>query len=151
MTIEQLEDSPANKLLHNSCPLWRRLCAITYDSILLACVIFVLWIPVPFVPMDWAPLKIAQGLRLIYLVAVCFLFFGWFWTHGGQTLGMRSWKIRVVTNDMNPVNWLVAWRRYAASYISWLPLGAGFLWSIFDSQNRCWHDRMSSTHLIVDP
>ena len=44
---------------------------------------------------------IGQGnpFFLLYLLAVSFLFYGWFWTHGGQTLGMRSWKIKLISYE----------------------------------------------------
>ena len=77
-----------------------------------------------------------------------FGFFGWFWTHGGQTLGMRAWKIRVVTYSGQPLDWQQAFFRYMAAIISWLFLGAGFFAALLDAERLTWHDRFSRTRLI---
>jgi uncharacterized RDD family membrane protein YckC len=74
--------------------LLRRLAAIFYDSILLAAVLF-------FSTLIIMPLThghaIASGniLFKIYIYGICYLYFIWQWTHGGQTLGMLAWKIKL--------------------------------------------------------
>lgn len=87
-------------------------------------------------------------LQLYYLLAPL-LFFGWFWTHGGQTLGMRSWRIRVITLDGENLSWKHATSRYFAALLSWFSLGLGFLWVLFDRDNSSWHDKLSGTRLIM--
>ena len=77
-----------------------------------------------------------------------FLLFGWFWTHGGQTLGMRAWKIRVVTHDGYQLNWQQAFFRFVAAFVSLLVLFVGFLIALFDSNKLGWHDRFSRTRLV---
>ena len=83
---------------------------------------------------------------LVALVA--FGFYGWFWTHGGQTLGMRAWKLQLVRHDGESVNWLQAFFRFCYAIISWLPFGAGYLWMLIDKQKLSWHDRASKTYII---
>ena len=77
------------------------------------------------------------------------LFFGWFWTHGGQTLGMRSWRIRVVDSEGEAVGWGQALRRYLAALVSWGAAGLGFVWILFDRDGCSWHDRLSGTYLVM--
>ena len=77
------------------------------------------------------------------------LFFAWFWTHGGQTLGMRSWRIRVVDGQGEPIGWGQAVKRYIAAFFSWLVLGLGFVWVLFDRDACSWHDRLSGTYLVM--
>jgi uncharacterized RDD family membrane protein YckC len=127
--------------------LLRRLAAICYDSLLLLAVQFVAGLPLPLIPDDVRATPWAQHATLAYMLLVSYLFFGWFWTHGGQTLGMRAWRFRLVTDDGSPPGWGTAWRRFAWAMVSWAPAGAGFLWSLFDPQRRTWHDRLSATHL----
>lgn len=86
----------------------------------------------------------------IYLVGVSFLFFGWFWTHGGQTLGMRAWKIKILTPDGRAISWLQAAQRFFAALLSWLFFGLGFWWILFDKQKRSWHDRLSNSSVYFD-
>lgn len=83
-----------------------------------------------------------------YLLLVSFIFYGWFWTHGGQTLGLRAWKIAVLTADREPLNWKQALMRFCTALLSWLPLGLGFLWVLIDKDNKSWHDHLSKTYLF---
>ena len=131
------------------CSLWRRLGAIVYDGILLVCVIFIAWQPVPLLP-ETLPEIFSRVIRLGYLVLICFLFFGWFWCHGGQTLGMRAWKIKLVNStSLGAVTWRRAWRRFLMALLSWFTLGCGFLFSIFHPKNQTWHDSFSGTSIVL--
>ena len=126
----------------------RRLAAIGYDTLLLCGVLFLAGLPLPFIP---AAVRDNWGVQLIiqaYLILICLLFFGWFWTHGGQTLGMRAWRLKVVDADGSPVVWRSAVVRYFCAILSWAALGLGFWWSLVDREQLAWHDRMSRTRLI---
>ncbi len=79
------------------------------------------------------------------------LFFAGFWTHGGQTLGMRAWRIRLVGRGGGRVSWGQATLRFFAAIVSWLALGLGFLWALVDRERHAWHDRCSGTRLIRLP
>lgn len=130
--------------------LLRRLAAVCYDSLLLVAILFVAGLPLPLIP---EPLRAEPWVRyatLLYLLLVSFMFFGWFWTHGGQTLGMRAWRFRVVAEG-GELTWKLAWRRFAWSVISWAILGLGFLWSLFDPRGWTLHDRFSGTRLVRTP
>ena len=81
------------------------------------------------------------------LIVVAFLFYGWCWTHGGQTLGLRAWKLRVVTADGRALSWRDAGKRFMAAIALLLPPGLGFAWALLDSDKRCWHDRLSGTRI----
>jgi uncharacterized RDD family membrane protein YckC len=41
--------------------------------------------------------------------------------------------------------------RFFAALLSWLPLGLGFLWQIWDPEHLAWHDRLSRTRIIYYP
>ena len=73
------------------------------------------------------------------------------WRRGGQTLGMRAWKIRVVDAHGRPASTKALWRRFAWGGLSLLPAGAGFWWSLLDRQRLTWHDRASGTRLVRLP
>ena len=140
--------APSPRSARSLCPLWRRLLAISYDSVVLSGVIFVLWQPVPLLPDGNWPDWLGRGIRLGYLLSICLVFFGWFWTHGGQTLGMRAWNIRLVRLDgQGAVTWRQAGLRFGVSLLSWLALGAGFLWSL-GRTGLAWQDTFSATCLV---
>jgi uncharacterized RDD family membrane protein YckC len=105
----------------------------------------------------------------IYLLAVAFLFFGWFWTRDGQTLGMRAWKIRLTSAHGGTIAWQQAALRFvpgllclglfmlgaslwpeAENWIALLSFGLlvlGFCWALLDRDKRCWHDIIANTRM----
>ena len=131
--------------------LLRRLGAMLYDGCLLAGVMIVAAIPLPFFQSAADGSVWVRTLIQIYLVLVCFLFFGWFWTHGGQTLGMRAWRLQLRGIDGQDLAWSTAVVRFTGALLSWLALGLGFFWVALDPQNRAWHDRLSKSIVVVLP
>jgi uncharacterized RDD family membrane protein YckC len=82
------------------------------------------------------------------LALIIVAFFCGFWVHGGQTLGMRAWRIRVVTDDSVTLRWPRALLRFAAGLFAALPLGLGLWWGWLDPQRRGWHDRLAKTRVV---
>lgn len=70
------------------------------------------------------------------------------WHRGGQTLGMRPWRLHVVDPQGRAPSIAALWRRYALATLSLAAFGLGFLWSLIDSERRAWHDIGSSTWLL---
>jgi uncharacterized RDD family membrane protein YckC len=136
-------DKPADK----PPGLLRRLGAIVYDSLLLVAVLF-------FSTAILLPLNRGEAFQPdqlfypVYLFAVSFLFFGWFWTHGGQTLGMRAWKLKVCSQNRTPISWPQALLRFTAALLSWSALGLGFIWILFNRNKCAWHDWLSNTRIV---
>lgn len=136
-----------------SASLFKRFAAIIYDLFLLAALLFIAEI-LPVSLNHGVAISEASGVFIyyfvhpMYLLLVCFVFFGWFWTHGGQTLGMKTWRLQLQTLDGGNISWSVAGVRFLAAIVSWMVFGLGFIWSLFDSRKRTWHDMMSGTMLI---
>lgn len=129
--------------------LLRRLAAIVYDLLLLLAVLFAA--TAMLLPVNGGEaFSSRQVFFPLYLLAISFFFYAWFWTHGGQTLGLRAWKIKVLTFDHAPINWQQALVRFIAAIVSWAVLGLGFWWIIFDKNQRSWHDKLSKTALFFD-
>ncbi|MGY8813162.1 MAG: RDD family protein [Gammaproteobacteria bacterium] len=138
----------SEKILHKPCSLIRRLAAIFYDSLLLIAVLFAATIILlPF--SEGKAIESENLLFFIYLSTCSYFFFVWQWTHGGQTLGMRTWKIKLFSMDSGPINWSVASKRFFLAMVSWLFAGAGFIWVIFDPDKYSFHDRYSGTMLYM--
>ena len=128
--------------------LLRRLAILCYDALPLFAVLFAATLIVfplnggeAFAPYD--------ALYSAYLLAVTFFYFGWFWTHGGQTLGMRAWGVRLVGRNATRIKWRDCLVRFLAALISLLPFGLGLFWTLIDAEKRAWHDRISGTRLII--
>jgi len=124
----------------------RRMGAVIYDALLLAAVLFFATaLALPF--NDGRAFAADQYYFPFYLLCVSYVFYAWFWTHGGQTLGMRAWKITLVNADGGRVNWWTATLRFVVALLSWACLGLGFLWCLIDKNKRAWHDHGSGTFL----
>ena len=86
--------------------LWRRFAAAVYDGLLLLALWFVsTGIVVIFNGNEAIDPQRMQLFALPALWLMTFAFYAWFWRHGGQTLGMRSWRLRVVAIDNRALTW----------------------------------------------
>jgi uncharacterized RDD family membrane protein YckC len=132
----------------NTCSFLRRLAAIFYDSLLLSSVFFcATFILISFIG-DGA-IESGNLLYDAFLILLAYLYFCWHWVKGGQTLGMRSWHVLVIDESDTALNWKQASLRYAASLLSLIIFGLGFVWALFDKKNKALHDHLSKTKLIV--
>ncbi len=80
-----------------------------------------------------------------------FAFFAKFWTHSGQTLGMQVWGVRVQNADGSAISLGQALLRFMVSIASWLCVGLGFFWMLWDKQKRNWQDIYSDSRLVHIP
>lgn len=126
-------------------PLSRRLAASLYDGLLLLAI----WMSAALLEVlltDALGLtrSAEQTRALLFLLA--FFFFGWFWTHGGQTLGGRAWRLKVERVDGRPLDWSTAMLRFALG-LTWIPLGV--IWALSTHDRRALHDWLSGTRVVV--
>lgn len=73
------------------------------------------------------------------------------WRRGGQTLGMRPWRLKVVAADGARPGWGRLWLRYCVGTVSVLAAGLGLWWSWVDRDRLALHDRASGTRLVRLP
>ena len=147
----------------------RRLCSMLYESMLLFGVIFIsTWLFSTLLQQRNA-LYLRHGLE-IWLFAILGLYFVWFWTHGGQTLAMKTWRIRLLTSEGAFVghgravlrfllSWLwflpglaLAWALQAKGWMLVIVPGLNFLvWvalTYLDPQRQFLHDRLAGTRMV---
>lgn len=129
-------------------PFWRRLAAMLYDALALVGIWFVaagIWVGFRHgeaVPAD-------SPLFTSYLVLLAYGYFAACWRRGGQTLGMKSWRLRVVdAHSLQRLSWRQTLLRFVVGVVSWLPAGFGYWWALTDPERRGWPDRASGTRLI---
>ena len=127
--------------------LLRHLAALLYDGLLLASIYFVLTaILIAFRGGEaFSPAHPGYSLCLI---VTGLGFFGWFWTHGGQTLGMRAWGLQVQSLNGTSCHWQQALLRGIWALLGGSFLGLGYLWSLIDHEGRTLQDHRSGTRLI---
>jgi len=127
----------------------RRLIAATYDWLLVLGLMMLL--SVPFVALLDDAIQPGNNLYRFGLLLVATIFFSGFWSHGGQTLGMKAWRLQLITTDGAPVSYRQALARFMYACVSALPAGLGFWWQLWDPDHRSWHDRWSDTTIILLP
>lgn len=130
----------------SSAGLARRLAAIAYDLLILAALLMLataLWMP--FTREAIVP---GNAWYRAYLLALAGCYFCGFWLRGGQTPGMRAWRLRVERNDGRALRGKDVLLRALGAALSWAALGLGFLSALIDREQRTWHDVLSSTRLV---
>ena len=129
---------------------FRLLAVMMYDSMLLVSVLLVA-AAVAVALNGGEAIGANNPFFFVYLLGVAFIFYGWFWTHGGQTLGMRAWRIYLISGNNTGINWQQAFLRFMVGLFSWLPLGLGYWWLWLSPDKLSWHDIASGSYLVYSP
>ena len=122
--------------------LLRRIAAFLYDCLLLIALFFLITTIV--ISFNNGQATQHPGFYLgLYLFA--FFFFDWFWRHGGQTLGMRAWRLRVEgTEDIKITFKQSAMRYFSGSFL----FGFTLLYTLLPKQSQALHDVISNTKIV---
>lgn len=140
----------------------RRLAATGYDLLLLAALWFLTTgILVPLyvacgLPTEdingvvRPPVWFLQRVLLPILIVETWGFYAWFWRRGGQTLGMRAWRIRAHDPFGMALSLQQTVLRFLAGMLTWLTLGLGLLLVLLPP-HQALHDRLSGTRTTVLP
>lgn len=91
--------------------------------------------------------KTAEMIAAAGILACGIAYYTLFFAMGTITPGMRYAGIALSTFDDELPNRLQLRRRLGATLLSLLPVGLGFVWSVFDEDHLSWHDRISQTYL----
>jgi uncharacterized RDD family membrane protein YckC len=130
-----------------SASLARRALALAYEALLLFALLLVSALPVVMIT-HAADGIAARPLLQIYLFAVAAAYFIWQWRRGGQTLAMKTWRIRIVTREGAPLALRHALSRFLFAAAGALLAGAGFLWALLDREGLFLHDRLAGTWIV---
>ncbi len=128
---------------------FRRLVAMFYDSLLVLSVLLVATTLVML--LTRGTLNYHNPFFRTFLFLLCFAFFSWFWLHGGQTLGMRVWRLRVQNRSGGPISIWQALLRFIVAIPSLALFGLGFLWMLVDRDRMTLYDRFSESVMVVLP
>ena len=97
------------------------------------------------------PNSLGAWLELLLMLAAGFGYFGLSWRRGGQTLGMRAWRLKLLRNDGGTASWRALVIRYMVAGVSLAACGLGVAWSLIDRERRSWHDLASATVIVRLP
>ena len=130
----------------------RRFAALIYDALLLAALLIVFTFAALLFTGGHAIMRDTAGAwyylycagEIAVIAAYCILN----WVRSGQTLGMRAWQLRTVTDAGKPLTLRAASLRFVLACIAWAPAALGVLWLYVDPERRAWHDRWSHTRVV---
>jgi uncharacterized RDD family membrane protein YckC len=85
----------------------------------------------------------------IIIVLFQFVYFGYFWSKDGQSLGMKILNMKVIRRNGEGLSfWRAAFRGSVGYWISSLIFYLGYLWAAFDNENEAWHDKIFDTWVV---
>jgi len=125
----------------------RRLASAVYDSLIVFAIALVATLPFVLAFGDSTHGWRRYALQAWIVVAIG-AYFVTCWVRGGQTLPMKTWRIRVVRWDGARLGAWQAVHRYVLAWLSVAALGAGFLWALFDRDRQFLHDRLAGTAIV---
>ena len=128
----------------------KRILALVYDSLLIAAIVLVLSLLLVFVnggyPESGSFVSFTQFFILVFAGPI---FYSYFWiANKGQTTGMQTWKIKLVTMDETELNMKQTMLRCLISTISFVCFGLGYFWILYDKNNLSWSDILTKTKVI---
>ena len=127
--------------------LGRRLLSLIYETLLLLAVLMVGALPSVALDQD-AERIIARPLFQLYVLALAGAYFIWQWLRGGQTLPMKTWRLRLVTREGGPLALRHGLQRYLIALAGSLMFGGGFIWALVDRERQFLHDRLAGTRIV---
>ena len=150
----------------------RRLATLPYEGLVVLALVIIAAFPVSGLKgaaLSGAPQLLFQA----YLFCVTATYFTWCWRHGGQTLAMKTWRIRVVNSAGDQLSFATAFTRFICALLffgpacvgivllffpdrvspvitmwAFLPMIATILWARHDADGQFLHDRMAGTRLV---
>ena len=125
----------------------RRLACGIYEVLLLAAVILIATFPFLAILGD-ATHGWRRHVLQLWVIAIAGAYLVAFWSRGGQTLAMKTWRIRLVRSDGGPVGPGRAAHRYFLSLLGAAAAGLGFAWALVDRDRQFLHDRLAGTALV---
>ena len=151
-------------------PLRRRFASMLYEGMLLFAVVFIAGYLFDTLTQSRNALMLRHA-RQAWLFAILGVYFVWFWMHGGQTLAMKTWRVRLVAATGQRLTWGRAIARYLLLWIfllptlalvavlgldGWTAMTALFaalilppFYARFDRDRQFVHDRLLRTRLVV--
>lgn len=121
----------------------RRLASMLYEALLLFAIAFFAGFAFHFAS-SGAPLEgWVRTAHQLLLGAVFAAYFLWCWLRGGQTLAMKTWRIRL--EHVSPPRALL---RFLLAVLL-VPTGISLLWALVDRERQFLHDRLAGTRLVL--
>jgi uncharacterized RDD family membrane protein YckC len=136
---------------HASC--FRRLAALVYDSLIVLAVLLLAtalaMLPLGLMmggeALSEQQILVENPIFFSWLMFSWFYYYTWCWRHGGQTVGMKAWRIKLIPIGEDKMTWKQSAQRFLTG-----ALGLANLWALVGAR-RGWHDIISNTNVVLIP
>lgn len=128
-------------------PLKRRLASLLYESLVVFSILLIGFM-LPQVVLSGFGWMSPPKVLWVHVFLLLMAYFVWCWQNGGQTLPMKTWKLRIVNEDGSALRPLQGLLRYCFAWPSFVLLGIGIVWAIFDRDRQFLHDRLAGTRIV---
>lgn len=132
-----------------------RLASLVYEALIVTALVLLAGLAWQAVHASLTGQLKATGIGMwalrVWVVAVTAAYFCGFWMRGGQTLPMRTWRLRLERADGGPVGARRALARHALAWPCVLAGGVGYLWALVDRDRQFLHDRLAGTRIVRVP
>lgn len=125
----------------------RRLICMLYESLVVFSILLIGFL-LPQIVLSGFHFELPPRMLWLHVVLLLLAYFVWCWLNGGQTLPMKTWKLRLISSEGMPLRPLQAVLRYLAAWPSILLFGIGIIWALFDKDKQFLHDRIAGTRIV---
>lgn len=124
----------------------RRLTSMLYEGLVVFSILLIGFL-LPQVALAGFGMVANPKFLWLHVFVLLMFYFIWCWLNGGQTLPMKTWKLRITNVDGAPLRPAQALLRYLAAWPSVILFGIGIFWAIFDKDKQFLHDRIAGTRI----
>jgi uncharacterized RDD family membrane protein YckC len=128
--------------------LQRRLVSMLYEGLVVFSILLIGFL-MPQVVLSGFGWTVTPRALWGHILLLLMIYFVWCWLNGGQTLPMKTWKLRIINADGSPLRPMQAVLRYLIAWPSILLLGIGIFWALFDKDRQFLHDRLAGTRIVA--
>jgi uncharacterized RDD family membrane protein YckC len=136
-----------NAIANSAAPLRHRLAAMVYELLLVVAVLFIASFVFVRIGGD-ATSGWHRALFQGFLLLTLFAYFYVFWRRSGQTLAMKTWRIRLVDRDGRLLHLKQSALRFVLALFGLSLGGVSIVWALFDRDRQFLHDRLAKTRLV---
>lgn len=126
----------------------RRLVCMLYEGLVVFSILLIGFL-MPQVVLSGFGWTVSPRALWLHILVLLLIYFVWCWLNGGQTLPMKTWKLRIINADGLPLRPMQAVLRYLVAWPSILLFGIGIFWVMFDKDQQFLHDRLAGTRIVV--
>lgn len=139
-----------------SAVIWRRVAALVYDSLILLALSFA-YGAITLAIFQFTEGRVDSSYKPVLdgwlfqagWFSVLSGFYIYFWRKAGQTVGMRTWRLKLVDHCGQPPSFQQCLLRCFVAPLCIFGFGIGYLWALANKRQDCLQDTLTRTRTIL--